>query len=149
MPTIRKTIDIAAPVDRVFAFVADPRHLPEIWPSLVEVSNVTPHAGGGNGFDWVYKMIGVKVRGHSEDVEVVPNARMVSRSESGIPNTFRWLYEGADGTTHLTVEIDYEVPTPVIGRLLRPLVGKLNELDAETLLRNLKSRMEQPAPSAS
>lgn len=145
MPTIRKTIAIEAPVDRVFQYVADPRHLPEIWPNLVEVSNVTPHTDGGNGFDWVYRMIGVKIRGHSEDVEVVRNARVVSRSQAGIPNTFRWLYDDKGDATQVTLEVDYEVPTPVIGRLLRPIVGRMNERDAETLLRNLKLRMEQPA----
>ena len=145
MPTIQKTIAIAAPVERVFDFVTDPTHLPRIWPTLVEVSNVRPHPDGGSDFDWVYKMMGVKVRGHSEDVEFVRNSRVVSRSESGIPNTFRWQYDAKDGTTDVTLEIDYEVPAGVFGRLMKPLVGRINERDAQTLLTNLKAVMERPS----
>lgn len=142
MPTIRKTIAIAAPVERVFDYVADPTHLPAIWPNLVEVSNVTPHADGGNGFDWIYRMAGVKVRGHSEDVDFARNARLVSRSESGIPNTFRWLYDADAGATRVTLEVDYQPPKGLFGRLVAPLLGRINERDAETLLRNLKRRLE-------
>ncbi len=145
MPTIQKTIAIAAPVERVFDYVADPTHLPTIWPTLVEVSNVVPHEGGGNGFDWVYKMMGVKVRGHSEDVEFVRNSRVVSRSKAGIPNTFRWQYDAKDGTTNVTLKIDYEVPAGVFGRLMKPVVGRINERDAQTLLTNLKAVMERPS----
>ena len=145
MPTIRKSIAIAAPVERVFEYVADPRHLPAIWPNLIEVSNVTPHAGGGNGFDWVYRMAGVKVRGHSEDVDFVPNARIVSRSQAGIPNTFRWLYDGADGSTTVTLEVDYEAPKSIFGRLLRPMLGRINERDADALLHGLKAALEPAA----
>ena len=145
MPTIRKSIAISAPVDRVFDYVADPRHLPSIWPNLVEVSNVEPHADGGNGFDWVYRMAGIKVRGHSEDVDFVRNARIVSRSEAGIPNTFRWLYDGADGSTTVTLEIDYEAPRSIFGRLLRPMLGRINERDVDALLHGLKAALEPAA----
>ena len=145
MPTIHKTIAIAAPVERVFDYVADPRHLPEIWPNLAEVSNVTPHADGGSGFDWVYRMAGVKIRGHSEDIEFARNRRVVSRSRAGIPNTFRWSSEPDEGATTVTLEIDYDVPGSLFGRLLRPVIGRLNERDAQTLLDNLKAQMERPA----
>jgi len=149
MPTVTKSVAIAAPVERVFAYVADdPRHLLEIWPNMVEISNVQTHPDGGSGFDWVYKMAGIKVRGHSEDVEFARNARVVSRSESGIPNTFRWSYSGKDGETNLQLEVDYEVPKSVFGRLVRPILARINERDAETLLRNLKEEMERPAEPA-
>jgi uncharacterized membrane protein len=147
MSTIRKTITIGAPVDRVFDYVTDPRHLPEVWPNLVEVSNVAPHPDGGFGFDWIYRMAGIKVRGHSEDVEFARNACVVSQSESGIPNTFRWSYAGKDGATELTLEVDYDVPRGLFGRMLRPLLDRINERDASTLLRNLKAHFE-PAGAA-
>ena len=145
MPKVRSSIEIAAPVARVFDYVADPKHLLEIWPNMVEITNITPHADGGTGFDWVYRMAGIKVRGHSEDVEFVRNECVVSRSEAGIPNTFRWLYDGAGDATMLTLEVDYDAPTSVFGRLARPILDRINRRDARTLLRNLKTRMERPA----
>ncbi len=145
MATIRRSITIGAPVDRVFDYVTDPTHLPEVWPNLVEVTNVAPHPDGGFGFDWTYRMAGVKVKGHSEDVEFARNQRVVSRSQSGIPNTFRWSYAGHDGATDLTLEVDYQAPASLFGRLLRPLLDRVNERDATNLLRNLKAHFEQPA----
>ncbi len=37
---IHKTITINAPVEKVFAFMNDPHHLPEIWPSMVKIKDV-------------------------------------------------------------------------------------------------------------
>ena len=139
MATIRKSISIHAPVERVFDYVADPAHLPAIWPSLVDVRNVEPHETG-NSFDWAYKLLGMRIQGHSDPVEQVRNQRQVTRSVRGIPNTFRWLYASHDGETEVTLEVDYEVP--FLGRLVRRLVGRINERDAETLLTNLKHQLE-------
>lgn len=139
MATIRRSISIHVPVDRVFDYVADPTHLPEIWPSLVEVRNVEAHPAG-KSFDWDYKLLGVRIHGHSDPVELVPNERQVTRSSKGIPNTFRWLFQGRDGETELALEVDYESPLP--GRLAERLVGRVNEREAETLLTNLKRKLE-------
>lgn len=142
MPIIRKSIAIRAPVDRVFEYVGDPKNLPEIWPSLVAVRNVEPHPTG-NSFDWDYKLLGLRIHGHSDPVELVKNARLVTRSVTGIPNTFRWIYDSLGDETEVTVEVDYEVP--VLGRLALGIVGRLHEREAHTVLTNLKRRMEAPA----
>lgn len=139
MPTIHRSIRIHAPITRVFDYVADPTHLPEIWPSLVDVRNVVPHTEG-NSFDWVYKLLGMRIRGHSEPVELVINERQVTRSERGIPNTFRWSYATRANDTEVTLDVDYTVPVP--GRMAERIVTRINERDAETLLANLKHKME-------
>src|SRR5689334_11937192 len=139
MATIRRAITIRAPVDRIFDYIADPRNLPEIWPSLVEVRNIEPHPTG-NSFDWDYKLLGMLIHGHSDPVELIKNARHVTRAVKGIPNTFRWLYASRGDETEVTLEDDYEVP--VLGRLAEGIAGKLNEREAQTLLTNLKRRME-------
>lgn len=141
MPIIRKSIAIRAPVDRVFEYVGDPKNLPEIWPSLVAVRNVESHPTG-NSFDWDYKLLGLRIHGHSDPVERVKNARLVTRSVTGIPNTFRWICGSLGDETEVTVEVDYEVP--VLGWLALGIVGRLNEREAYTLLTNLKRRMEAP-----
>lgn len=139
MATIRRSISIHAPVDRVFDYVGDPTHLPQIWPSMLAVRNVEPHPNG-NSFDWDYKLLGLRIHGHSDPVELVPNERQVTRAVRGIPNTFRWLYAKHDNDTEVTLEVDYEVP--FFGRLGERMVGRVNEREAETLLRNLKHQME-------
>jgi len=139
MATIRRSITIRAPVARVFDYMADPNNLPAIWPSLLAVRNVQTHANGSS-FDWDYKLLALKIHGHSDAVELVPNQRLVSRSEKGIPSTFRWLYESRPDETVVTLEVDYQVP--MLGRLAEGVVGRVNEREAETLLGNLKRKME-------
>jgi uncharacterized membrane protein len=139
MATIQRTISIHAPVDRVFDFLADPTHLPAIWPAMVAVRNVELHEAGAS-FDWDYKLLGVTIHGHSDPIEQVRNLRHVTKSVRGIPNTFRWQYAAHDADTDVTLEVEYKSPIP--GRLAERLVGRVNEREAETLLENLKRTME-------
>ena len=50
MAKIEKTITINAPVEKVFGYVSEPTNLPEIWPSLVEVTDVQPLPNGGKSY---------------------------------------------------------------------------------------------------
>lgn len=146
MAKLEKSITIHAPVEKVFAFLIDPRNLPEIWPSMIEVKHVTPAPKGGFNFEWVYKMAGLKIEGASETVEYVLNERTVTKGTKGIESTFFWLYKPQTKGTKLTLEIEYTVPLPVLGRLAEAVVLKQNEQEAETVLFNLKSRLELEAP---
>jgi uncharacterized membrane protein len=139
MATIRRSITIRAPIPQIFDFVADPTRLPEIWPSLVAVRNVEIHANGPS-FDWDYKLLAMRIHGHSDPVEIVANERLVSRSLKGIPSTFRWLFTPRGDHAEVALEVDYTVP--MLGRLAERMVGKLNEREAETLLANLKRKLE-------
>ena len=146
MVKLEKSITINAPVEKVFAFLTDPQNLPEIWPSMIEVKHITPAPKGGFNFDWVYKMAGMKIEGTSETVEYVLNERTVTKGTKGIESKFIWLYKPLNKTTQLTVEIEYTVPMPVLGKLAEAVVLKQNEKEAETLLFNLKSRLELETP---
>ena len=46
MPNIRKSVRIDAPLDRVFEYLAQPENLLEIWPNMIEVSNVQHRPDG-------------------------------------------------------------------------------------------------------
>jgi uncharacterized protein YndB with AHSA1/START domain len=145
MPTVHKTIEIHAPVGAVFSFLTDPVNLPGIWPSMVEVAKVERTPEGGHDFDWTYKMAGLRFHGHSHTIEVERNRRVVDRNEGGIPSTFRWTYEQVGGgDTRVTLDVDYGLPR-IFGALAAPMLRKMNEREAETLLANLKTRMEAPA----
>ena len=141
MEKISRSIRIHAPVAQVFEHLSKPENLLEIWPSMIEVKNEVVQASGAHAFDWTYKMAGVRFHGHCETVEVEPNRLRVDHNESGIPSTFRWRFAGADGTTEVQLEIEYEPPF-VLGLVAAPFLRRLNEHEAETLLANLKARME-------
>jgi uncharacterized protein YndB with AHSA1/START domain len=143
MATVKKSIKINAPVEKVFEYASKPEILPEIWPSLVEVKNVKDLPNGGHSNDWVYKMAGMRFNGFSEDVEVVPNERTVSRTTGGIDSTITWEYQPVDDGTKLTVTNEYNVPIPVLGKIAESIIVKMNENEAEVILANLKAMMEK------
>ena len=142
MAKITRTITINAPVEKVFTYVTEPTNLPEFWPSMIEVRDVRRLPNGGPAFHWVYKMAGLRFEGDSETTEFVANQHQVTRSESGIPNTFVWNYRAENGGTRLDLEVEYTVPIPVLGKLAEAVIVKANEREADTMLANLKDRME-------
>ena len=142
MARVKKTIIINAPVEKVFGYAEEPTNLPEFWPSLVEVKGVERLPNGGTKFGWVYKMAGMRFEGTSETIEYIANQRTVSENKGGIESTIIWTYEPEDGGTRVTFDAEYTVPIPVLGKLAESLIVKQNEREAETLLANLKDRVE-------
>lgn len=142
MVKITKSITINASVEKVFAFMNQPTNLPEIWPSMVEIKNVQPSPVGGYNWGWVYKMAGMRFDGASDTTEYITNQRVVTKSTKGIESRFVWMYEFKDNGTKLTVEVEYTVPIPLLGKLAEAFIMKQNEHEADAMLANLKSRME-------
>ncbi len=143
MTKISKSVQIDAPPERVFAFMTSPSNLPEVWPSLVEVSNVQRKPDGTHSFDWVYKMAGVRFKGHAQTTDVEKDKRVVVKNEKGIPSTFRYDYEQLAGNrTKITMHVDYTIPNQLLNKLVEPVLRRINEHEAQTLLDNLKARME-------
>ncbi len=145
MPTVKRSILIEASVERVFDQLTDPKNLLEIWPSLVDVTSPRFEPDGSHAFDWTYRMAGIPFHGKCETVEAARPHRRVDHNTGGIPSTFRWGLGPRSGGTVVTLEVEYAVP-----RILRVVAGRilqaLNEREAETLLLNLKARIETGVP---
>jgi len=137
-----KTITINAPVKKVFGYISEPTNLLEIWPSLVEVKDVQRLPNGGTRNRWVYKMAGIRLEGTSEDVERIPNQRLVSKTKGGAESTQRWMLQPEGKGTKVTFEVEYTVPIPVLGKLAEAIILKMNEHEGELILSNLKTIME-------
>ena len=142
MTTIEKSIVIDAPVKEVFAYLEKPLHLPEIWPSMVEVKDVESVPKGGYRYSWVYKMAGMRFEGETEPVEFVPEKHFVAKSTGQIAATFDYKFVAEDGHTRIDVKTEYEIPHKLLGKLAEPFVRRLNEREADTFLANLKDRLE-------
>jgi uncharacterized membrane protein len=142
MAKMTKSVTINAPAEKVFAFMGDPTNLPEIWTSMIEVKDVQPSPAGGFNFGWVFKMAGMRFEGASETTESITNQRVVTKSTKGIESAFVWTYEPEDGGTTLTMDVEYTVPIPLLGKLAEAFIVKQNEREAEAMLANLKARME-------
>jgi hypothetical protein len=87
-------------------------------------------------------MVGMRFEGTTEDVEFVPNQRTVSKSKGGIENTIVGAFQPENGGTRMTLDIEYTVPVPLLGKLAEAFIVRVNEREVETLLANLKDRLE-------
>ena len=142
MIRITRTIHIDAPVERVFGFLEDKTHLPEIWPSMIEVSDEQPLENGGKRFHWVYKMAGVLFEGDTEETEFLRNRRIVSTSRQGVENETVWDFKPIGDGTEVTFGAAYTIPIPLVDKFAEPLLAKMNAAEAELVLTNLKARLE-------
>lgn len=141
MASWTNSIVIHAPADRVFAYVDDPMHLVEWLPGMMEVRNVIG-SGAGQQQEWTYKMAGFLLRGQATVVEYVPNRRSVHQTIGMIGSTFTYTVEPHDEGATLTLEIEYNVPVPVLGRFAERAIIARNAREFEFALTNVKETLE-------
>lgn len=143
MIKITRTLTIDAPVERIFSFMDDPCNLPRIWPSMIDTKPTGLSAAGGQNFDWEYKMAGIRMHGASQVLERIPNRHLVTSSQQGIESRFTWHYTPLGDHTRVDLEVEYNIPIPVLGNLAEVVVRKQNEHEADVMLANLKTVMEE------
>ena len=142
MAKLEKSITINAPVEKVFGFIGKATNLPEIWPSLVELTDIKQLPNGGHSDRFVYKMAGIRLEGTGEDIEYVPNERIVTKTTGGAESIQTWLFQPEANGTKVTFKTEYTVPVPVLGKLAEAIIVKMNDHEGELILANLKARME-------
>ena len=147
MKTIIRDIRIDAPVDRVFDFLVDPHHLPEIWPNIVQVENVKKAKNNdGFNFTWDYKMAGMQFEGKCETIDQVPYERLVVKTNKGLDSTLTWRFQPSAQQTHVSLKFEYQVPASLLKKTREEIVFQENEHEVDAMLQNLKSRLElEPA----
>lgn len=142
MTTLKKSIVVNAPIEKVFDYLNDPVSTLEYWPSMVDVRDIQKLPNGGNKFRWTYKMAGIRLEGTSEDAEIILNRKLVSKSTGGIDSVFIWTLQPDGSGTRVEVSIDYKIPIPVIGKLAEAVIVKINDQESTTILANLKTLLE-------
>jgi len=141
MAKVERSININAPVEKVFAYISDPETQLEWLPSITDYRDVTGE-GVGQRWSWTYKMAGLRFNGKSEVTEHVPNQRRAVKTTGGIPSNWTWILEPEAGGTRLNMLIEYTIPVPVVGKLGEKLVLRQNEREADLTMANIKTRME-------
>ena len=140
MAIIGEAVTVNAPVEKIFNYISKPNNLPEFWPSLVEVTDVQSLPTGGYEARYVYKMAGIRFKGTGEYTEIVPNKSIVIVTKRGINSVLTWTFRSKDNITRVTLTIKYKIPIPLLGKLAEPLIEKMNELELNLMLANLRAR---------
>ena len=148
MPYVEQSITIYAPPYVVFDLVANqPERMPEWWHAFELQTRVSPPPTAvGSVSRYVYNMMGVKIKGEHQVVEMDENARLVVKTSSGIDSAFEFTFAPTNGGTELTVRVEYTLPGSVLGQLLNRLaIEQRNERDLAEGLQNLKQIVETEA----
>ena len=137
---LKKSIVINAPAEKVFAYVTEPTTMPDWFPGGVEVRNVMG-SGEGQQYEWTHKYVGILLRGQTTVVEHVPNKRSVHQSIGTISSVWTFSVEPHEEGTTLTIEVEYNIPIPVLGKLAEPFVVKRDTRTLESALANIEEML--------
>ena len=149
MLTVRKHVDIAAPVEDVFAYMDEPAHQPAITPSLTRSDLVERLPGGGARVRYTYRILGLPLHGEVRATDYVPHERIVWAMSGALRGTIRWYFSPLDAAssrrpdgTRFTYAATYTPPGPtLVHPLLAPLVRRYNAREVDRLLQNLRARV--------
>ena len=140
MAKITRTATIDAPVKKVYEYILEPRNWLEFWPSIMEISNIQSLPNGGYSGSFAYKMVGLLFQGYGADTRVIPNELLVIKTTGGVRSTIQWAFTRYKNNTRLTFTVDYKVPVPLLGKLAETIIVKMNEHEADLIMRNLQVR---------
>lgn len=137
---IQKSIVIDAPVEQVFAYVADPQHMPEYYTDVNEVQSLRQLPSGGYSCRFMPLDLNV------ESSELFPNERIISHGTSCGPMdhvTLTTTFERLDaGKTRVTCLEVHAFRGGFFGRLGEKGAARYFDRAAEMTLAALKSRIE-------
>ena len=142
---IEKSIVIDAPVEDVFAYVADPQHAPEYYTDVNEVKDLRLLPNGG------YACMFMPLDMTIETSEFVPSERIVSRGTACGPMddiTITTTFDRLDGDkTRVTTHEEHAFHGGFFGRLGEKSSSKYFDRAAEMTLAALKTRIEAKTPA--
>ncbi len=145
MPVVTKSMEIKAPVEKVFQVVTDPDNWTRYVSSLVEITDRSQDIPAkGSTFAWKYRMMGFNFGGRGTVTDNQPNESFAMTLESKFPIKESYVFKDTgDGTTRLEVTIDYEMPSP-----MKALFGdsavmeKINDMESRGVLEKVRALCE-------
>jgi uncharacterized protein YndB with AHSA1/START domain len=144
MPSLEKSIEIAAPPEIVWSIVADPSFVPKLYPHII---SVTPShsriATVGKSVTITAKIAGRRMQASLIATEVVPNKKF---SYNHLPDGFLDKYlcsivlEPTKKGTRMTESAEFEAHAGYLGKTVSALVT--HRLVRQNILESLKNVKE-------
>jgi len=123
---VRARVDIAAPVEEVFAFFDDLANAAVLVPTLAEITTVDPVASGGRRVEYTIRdRHDVLHDASSEHLVYDPPRQTVTRNvQSGVVTTMTRDFEAHESGTRVVATVEWEMPLGAVARLVSaPLRG--------------------------
>lgn len=145
MPTLTQDITIDAPVEKVFAYLSDPKRSPTFVPGLNRISNLSdPEPKTGRQWEWEFNWFGLILSGKSECTAYEPSSLYQFQTKGGAASTWTYRCDPDDGKTRVTLEVDYEPPQSVVAQVAAGnMLERMNRNRATEALANLQALLEE------
>jgi uncharacterized membrane protein len=145
MTEIYRSINIEAPVNKVFEYASNYQKWPEFFEGVSEVKPVTK-ISHGNGAKFIYKakVLGLKVVVGTELQQFKENEGWIGKSFKGLEHRTQWIFEKSNGDTKFTFIQNYKFPLYFGGKFIDKMLAQPQWIKIiENSLQNLKRIMEQ------
>ena len=143
MTRIEKSIEIKAPVENVFEFVADWHNTAKFYEGIYDLKPTTEARGEGARFIHKAKVLGIESETEYEVSDFVENEGWTSTSVRGIETKVQWIFASLDDGTKVTHIVEYKPPIPIVGVVVDALLVKRQwETNIQRSLQNLKRLLE-------
>jgi polyketide cyclase/dehydrase/lipid transport protein len=131
--------------ETVMAYIADVRNRPFFLPSLKSVSDLSGDTlVPGSTWRWRWVALGIEFEGMGHCLAYEPGREYAFRTEGGIGSTWTYRATAERTGTRLRVDIQYEAPPAVLGRLpSEAILEPLRRSEASTAIHNLKSILDR------
>ncbi|MGH9385393.1 MAG: SRPBCC family protein [Vicinamibacterales bacterium] len=146
MPTVTQTVDISAPVDRVYSFLADrPEAATSFIPGLNRISNISPpKAEVGQTWEYEFNWFGLVISGQTRCTKLDRPRSYQFQTVTGNRSTWTYGFEPRGAATHVTLEVEYDLPQNMLARYAsQGALDKMNQDRAAEALSNLKGLLEE------
>jgi Polyketide cyclase / dehydrase and lipid transport len=155
--SLKQSIYIEAPVEKVFDFCKDPRKTWAVGPDRMgqmgELLDVKMTEDGvGTYYSWAFNLSGLRVEGFNVFTEFVPNQRITDRSSRAVVGTWTFTVEPEASGTRLTMwrePVSFWALRPVDQLMDRFFRASLGQQTLEKLKAVLEGTTESATPSAS
>lgn len=145
MPTVKSSIVINGPIDKVYECAKDIERFPEFMPDVKSV-NIIERNGSVVVSEWTayipdFKMTNKWVEeDHWDDEAKVCDFKLVKGDFDSYSG--KWTFTEENGQTAFDSVVDYEYNIPMIGALIKGIVHKLFQKNVDHILANVKAKVE-------
>jgi carbon monoxide dehydrogenase subunit G len=144
MPVVTGSIDIQAPRDKVFDFIATPDKATTFVPGLNRISQVGPaQPEVGRTWEYEFNWFGVVVAGQSACTQCQRPDAYQFQTQTGAKSTWTYRFDALGDGTRLTLSVEFEEPSNLLARYAaQGTLKKMNEDRGREALANIKALLE-------
>lgn len=150
MAKLTRSIEIKAPVEKVFEYALDIGQFWTTWHDEVAVRDVELKPDGvGTSARLFAHFLAFYMEGTVEYTEVVPSERIVAKVHFFAENpTWVFTFEPVAGGTKFTAEGEWLARVPAVGERHDAMMVKSHEEGLESMLSTVKSQLEADVTAA-